>query len=795
GTTVTLCLHVEQIAPCDGLPYVDCMDLFVQSIQLEPVANAGEDQDICENQVVNLIGDAQNYSSVHWSGGDGVFSAPNSLVTNYTPGPGDILAGTAELCLTAAPIAPATSSDVDCLSLTIQALPDNVSAGTDMIVCDDVLTIGLTGTASNYASVSWSGGNGFFNDEDLTTFYYVDPADVTAGTITLCLTVIPVAPCQGSVVDCITITFDPSPTISELQDATICADVLSYCFTGVTAANYSSLLWSGGDGSFDDPNALNPCYTPGTADVIAGDIILTLTAQPMGECTIPVAKSMTLHIAADPTIELDDEMYLACADYDFVLEQWLPVGLAPVVMDASSVLWTTNGDGFFDNPVAALTSYNVGMTDKWNSSVTLTLTANGDDNCGVIVEASIILYIPQQIIEVLPGTYWRGISSYVDKSTSSVADVMDPVVVVPGSQSLVMMINKQGKYYWPEHIPAVNQLGLWQPIGYKAKFKAEGCLPIYGDEPYDVVDQTIAVSGAISYVPCLTNYPVAINDLFDGFEDQILLIYSWEEGTMWVPDPNVISPLNFIRPGSAYMMVNRPGANYSVTFPPFDYTASIVANAAVPPAGTDYGTPWNAAVNTSQPHFILFANEVIGTMQAGDIVGAFDKYNECVGTTEISLKNDMIKLLAMGDDPSTEAIDGFQENENMTFKLYRPSTGETFDVTFTYDANYPSYDNKFEVYGVSKVAGMTTTLTSLGELVANRSVNVYPNPANEVINIASDYDLRKVTLVNYVGQTVFLQAVDGNNFQINVSGFVSGMYFVHIETAQGNVVTKPISIQ
>ncbi|MDD4176162.1 MAG: T9SS type A sorting domain-containing protein, partial [Bacteroidales bacterium] len=73
--------------------------------------------------------------------------------------------------------------------------------------------------------------------------------------------------------------------------------------------------------------------------------------------------------------------------------------------------------------------------------------------------------------------------------------------------------------------------------------------------------------------------------------------------------------------------------------------------------------------------------------------------------------------------------------------------------------------------------------------------NVYPNPANQVINIASGYDLRKVTLINYVGQTIFAQVVDGNDFQINVSGFVKGMYFVRIETTQGNIVTKPISIQ
>ena len=788
--SVKLALTAQPINPCT----LAASDTVYVTIQEIAIVNAGADAVVCEGTPYQLAGTAQFVSSVLWSGGLGTFDDATILNATYTPAVGET--GPVTLTLTGYPIIPSADPVTDAMVLTIQAQPV-VNAGADMTVCDNVLTIQLTGTASNNSGIMWHGGNGFFDDDvSLTTFYNVDAADIAAGSVTLCLTATPIAPCQGSSVDCITITFDPSPTISNLQDATICDDVFNYCFTGVTATNYSSLLWTGGDGAFDNATTLNPCYTPGAADVLAGEVILTLTAQPIGACNIPAVESMTLYIVGDPTIELDAEMYLTCANYDFELEQWLPIGLAPVVENASSVLWTTTSvDGFFDNPAAALTSYNVGISDKWNGSVTLTITAYGDENCGVDVVASIIIYIPQQIIEVLPGTVWRGISSYVDKSTTSVAEVMDPVVVVPGSQSLVIMHNKNGKYFWPEQKPAINQLGLWQPIGYKARFKAEGCLPIYGDVAYDTVAHNFTVTDAFTYIPCLTNYPVEINTLFAGHENQILLIHSWEEGTIWVPDPNVISPLQLIRPGSAYMIINKAGANYSITFPSFDFNAATVSKAVVPPAGTDYVTPWNTPVNTAQPHFILFADEVISTMQAGDIVGAFDRYDACVGTTEIGVKTDLIKLLVMGDDPSTEAIDGYQDGENMTFKLYRPSTEETFDVTFIYDANYPSYDNKFAIYGVSNVTGMTTTLTSVNELVVDRSVNVYPNPANEVINIASDYDLRKVTLVNYVGQTVFSQVVDGNNFQINVSNFVNGMYFVRIETVQGNVVTKPISIQ
>jgi len=790
--TIEFILTAFPIDPCT-MPAYDTVNL---TIQQGPFVDAGDDAQICEGTPYQLDGSAEFVSSVMWSGGLGTFDDPTLLNATYTPAIGEI--GQVELTLTGYPIIPCADEITDVVVLTIQGLP-TVDAGDDIVVCDNVTTIDLAGVATNYTSISWSGGNGFFdNNTSLNTFYTVDPLDVIAGSITLCLTATPLQPCVDTVEDCITITFDPSPEIEGMpQTGTICEGDLMYCFAGVIAYDYSTLLWTGGDGTFDDATAMNPCYTPGPADVLAGEVVLTLTAQPTGGCDTPATASMTLFIVADPTIELAPDMYLGCDDYDFVDEQWLPIDLTPVVANASSVLWTTSSvDGYFTNATEALTAYNVGLSDKWNGSVTLTLTAYGDDNCGVIAQASIVIYIPQQIIEVLPGTVWRGISSYVDKSTTSVPDVMDPVVVVPGSQSLVIMLNKGGQFFWPVPIPAINQLGLWQPIGYKAKFKAEGCLPIYGDVAYDtLVDRDFDVNGAFSYIPCYTNYPVKITDLFAGHFDDILLIYSWDEAALWIPAEPFASPLQFIRPGSAYLLVNMPGADYSVTFPPIDLNASIVANAVVPPAPTDNGAPWNTALNTSQPHFILFADEVMGKMQADDVLGAFNQYDECVGATQIDIRENITKLLAMGDDPSTDAIDGYEDGENMTFKLYRPSTGETFEVAFVYDANYPSYDNNFEVYGVSKVVDMTLTLTTLNELVVDRSINVYPNPANEVINIASDFDLRKVTLVNYVGQTVFSQVVDGNDFQINVSGFVSGMYFVRIETTQGNVITKPISIQ
>ncbi len=51
-----------------------------------------------------------------------------------------------------------------------------------------------------------------------------------------------------------------------------------------TASNYSVLIWStSGDGTFSSTTELNPVYTPGPNDLLAGTLTLTLTAQGLGD--------------------------------------------------------------------------------------------------------------------------------------------------------------------------------------------------------------------------------------------------------------------------------------------------------------------------------------------------------------------------------------------------------------------------------------------------------------------------------------------------------------------------------
>lgn len=87
------------------------------SVNVTPLAtaNAGEDTICCHDVLsIPLHGFAGNFSSIQWStGGDGVFTNANALITSYIPGTNDRLAPSFSLMLSANPANPCLNPTVD----------------------------------------------------------------------------------------------------------------------------------------------------------------------------------------------------------------------------------------------------------------------------------------------------------------------------------------------------------------------------------------------------------------------------------------------------------------------------------------------------------------------------------------------------------------------------------------------------------------------------------------------------------------------------------------------------------
>jgi hypothetical protein len=553
-----LCILLQPINPCT----VSDSDCMMVTIVKNPVVYAGQDVTICEDESYSLnLATAANYSALLWSG-----NVNNSQILNpvYTPTAADIANGFAVLCLTAQPLNPCTVSAQDCLTITIQKNPV-ASPGIDATICDTETFETAAAYATDYSAVLWQTTNGFgdfLNGDELLATYQPHPDDPPV--VELCLEAWPVSPCAIYSIGCMELTIAPSPAIEILSPpagSIVCMEAPIELTTA--ASNCSDYVWTtSGNGSFTGMAQGNVIYIPGTTDLAAGMVNLCVEGLPLSGCSESATDCITFNVQPPPQITLMPEMVLDCADYDFELDEWLPVQITAEVQHAGAVQWQTSGDGIFSDPLSPTTLYTISLDDFINGAVELTLSATGEDLCMVEVSESITLQIPGQMIRI-SATGARGISSYVDQSMLTV-----PQVVAPLTGSLMFMQNAQGQVYNPGS--GVNQIGNWSATGYLANFgTAPACLPVYGAH---LTDRTFNVTGPVTYIPVLTDYPVAIEDLFEGHLEKIQMIFDWSTFASWTPDAQDLQEL---KPGFAYSLTTvDEDADFTIEFPPYSWMES-----------------------------------------------------------------------------------------------------------------------------------------------------------------------------------------------------------------------------
>ena len=151
-----------------------------------------------------------------------------------------------------------------------------------------------------------------------------------------------------------------TPLADAGESITRCAGGL-ITLVNASASGYSSLLWSSnGDGTFDDANSLNPTYTPGTADITNGFIILTLKAFSINPCIAVVTDQMTITLYPLPTATVSVEGNNNLCQGDSTVISFTLTGTAPWIL--------TYTDGFISTTVANISSspYNLSIYPAYN---------------------------------------------------------------------------------------------------------------------------------------------------------------------------------------------------------------------------------------------------------------------------------------------------------------------------------------------------------------------------------------------------------------------------------------------
>ncbi|GEP52050.1 hypothetical protein FNO01nite_27220 [Flavobacterium noncentrifugens] len=149
-------------------------------------------------------------------------------------------------------------------------------------------------------------------------------------------------------------------------------------------------------------------------------------------------------------------------------------------------------------------------------------------------------------------------------------------------------------------------------------------------------------------------------------------------------------------------------------------------------------------------------------------------------TVEFKFAN--INLLPTAGDPPVSG------HGNILFKMKSKATLETGNLVknranIFFDYNFPIVTNDAET---------TFTALSTDVFTNDQSVVVFPNPAQDIININCNNTIKSIELYDIQGRILEVFAANKISAQINISDKSKGVYFVKIITEKGKKVTKII---
>ena len=185
-----------------------------------PRVYAGENAEICADDIFSLNAVAENFTHLAWtSSGDGSFTSPHNLTGDYIPGPQDLQNQEVTLTLKAHGTNNILHHSLD---LHIVHAPE-VMAGSDISICSGDVLILNDAHAENYILLTWSGnGSGTFDDpHTLQTFYTPSTQDIENGSVVITLTAKGMATCED-VESSFTLTIHALPTAMLSGDVDIC---------------------------------------------------------------------------------------------------------------------------------------------------------------------------------------------------------------------------------------------------------------------------------------------------------------------------------------------------------------------------------------------------------------------------------------------------------------------------------------------------------------------------------------------------------------------------------------------
>ncbi len=179
------------------------------------------------------------------------------------------------------------------------------------------------------------------------------------------------------------------------------------------------------------------------------------------------------------------------------------------------------------------------------------------------------------------------------------------------------------------------------------------------------------------------------------------------------------------------------------------------------------------------------------------------KHEEAFATSDFSLdlNNELKKIRLNNDDMSVVVLGNFGLEEgdiNPQFQFtgtwYDYWTGDSIIVT-NVSESIPLQAGEYRLY-TSKILAKPEYVGIIDNDINENNLLLYPNPANNRLNITTTENIVQVNIYNLIGSLIYTRSgINQNMISINTNSFNQGYYIAKIITNNGKTYTNKFLVQ
>jgi len=348
NTTTTYTVTVSSSVGCSATDNVKV------TVDAAPVAITAADVSIgnCGGQSTDIDGSSSTGTGItySWTSSPAGFTSTNATVS-VSP------AATTTYTLEVSDSHGCTDSETQ--TVTVDAAPlATITATNDTIgsCVGQSTTIDASTSTGNGITYSWTSNPAGFTST-LASPAAISPAATTTYTVVITDTY----GCTST--DNQLITVEAAPVADAGTPATICSGNATTLDATASTGSSITYAWTSSPAGFNSTVA-SPSVSPGVNTTYTVEITDKNGCTSTDNVLITVNSGPTVTVAVGATF-CEGEV----------------VSLSATAANYTSLLWSTTGDGTFDNTAILAPDYTPGTTDNTNGTATLTLTASGNAPC------------------------------------------------------------------------------------------------------------------------------------------------------------------------------------------------------------------------------------------------------------------------------------------------------------------------------------------------------------------------------------------------------------------------------